>query len=98
MRNGRTKQRRADLRQLRLDILLLLEEQETRTSPEELPVEETAPASRAPCTGGFITIAQQMLDAIGGGQLRVMRKGSQTIEQRAAELFDEEQRQLKRRW
>ena len=90
MRNSRAKDRRADLRRVRQDILIQLEEREARTIPEAAP----APMPTLPIE----TIARQLLDAIGGGLLQVMRKGEQTIQQRAQELFDEEQRRLKRRW
>ncbi len=90
MRNGSAKHRRADLRRVRQDVLLLLEEREERHVPET-PL-ETPPALP------IESIARQLLDAIGGGELLVMRKGEQTIQQRAAELLEEEQRRLKRRW
>ncbi len=90
MRNSSAKARRADLRRVRQDVLIQLHELEARTIPDAPP----APLVTLPIE----TIAERMLDAIGGGQLRVMRKGEQTIEQRAAELLEEEQRRLKRRW
>jgi len=90
MRIGSAKHRRADLRRVRQDVLLLLEEREERHVPET-PV---APTPTLPIE----TIARQLLDAIGGGSFTIQRKGEQTIAERAAELFDEEQRRLKRRW
>ncbi len=91
MRNGSTKARRADLRRVRQDVLFLIEEQTARIEETPAPEEKTPPAQLS-------TIARQMLDAIGGGSFTIYRKGSQTIQQRAAELAAEEQRRLKRRW
>jgi len=95
MRNGSTKARRADLRRVRQDVLFLIEEQTARTnSPDVGRIEEekTPPAQLS-------TIARQMLDAIGGGSFTIYRKGmAPSIQQRAQELVEEEQRRLKRRW
>jgi len=92
MRNGSTKARRADLRRVRQDVLILLEEQEARITKAPAPEEKTAPAQLS-------TIARQMLDAIGGGSFTIHRKGmAPTIQQRAQELAEEEQRRLKLRW
>ncbi len=90
MRTGSAKHRRADLRRVRQDVLLLLEEREERHVPDATP--ETTP------TLPIETIARQMLDSLGGGQITIQRKGEQTIAERAAELFEEEQRQMHRRW
>jgi hypothetical protein len=43
-------------------------------------------------------LAQRLLSAIGGGQLRVMKRGEQTIAQRAQELAEEDARKRKHRW
>ncbi len=92
MRNGSTKARRADLRRVRQDVLLLIEEQTARIPALVAPEEKTAPAHLS-------TIARQMLDAIGGGSFTIYRKGEgPTIQQRAQELAEEEQRRLKLRW
>ncbi len=92
MRNGRVKDRRADLRRVRQDVLLLIDEQTARIEETPAPEEKTAPAL-------LESICLAMLDAIGGGSFTIHRKGEgPTIQQRAAELLEEEQRRLKRRW
>ncbi len=92
MRNGSTKARRADLRRVRQDVLFLIEEQTARIAETPAPEEKTPPAQLS-------TIARQMLDAIGGGSFTIHRKGmAPTIQQRAQELAEEEQRRLKLRW
>ena len=91
MRNGIRKKLRADLRQVRQDVLIQLQEREARTIPEAEPEEKTSPAL-------LETIARQMLEELGGGHLVIMKRGAQTIQERAAELVEEEQCRLKRRW
>jgi len=92
MRNGSTKVRRADLRRVRQDVLLLIDEQTARITETPAP-EEKSPHAH------LKTMARQMLDAIGGGSFTIYRKGeSPSIQQRAQELAEEEQRRLKLRW
>jgi len=94
MRTGNAKARRADLRRVRQDVLFLIEEQTARTNCADVgTIEEEKPPP------AITAIAQQMLDAIGGGTFTIYRKGEgPTIQQRAAEQFEEEQRRLKLRW
>jgi hypothetical protein len=91
MKNGRAKARRADLRRVRQDILVLLEEHEARITQEVKLEAETPPAI-------LEVIAIRMLDELGGGEFRIMLKGEQTLAQRVAELAEEKERQLKRIW
>ncbi len=91
MRRKSKRDLRADLRTVRQDVLIKIEELEERHVPEAEPEEKTTPAM-------LETIARQMLDELGGGQLVIMKRGAQTIQERAAELVEEEQRSQKRRW
>ncbi len=93
MRRKSKRDLRADLRTVRQDILLKIEEVEERTSSdlEHVPEEKTAPAL-------LETIGRQMLEELGGGEFRIMLKGEQTLAQRVAELAEEKSRQLHLRW
>ncbi len=94
MRNGIRRKLRADLRQVRQDILIKIEEQETsflHAEKKEEIKEETTPAH-------LESIAKLMLDELGGGEFRMMLKGEQTLAQRVAELAEEKQRMLHLRW
>ncbi len=85
---------RADLRAVRQDVLIKIEEAEFSLRKENLssaPEEKTAPAM-------LETIAQRLLDELGGGEFRIMLRGEQTIEQRAAEYHEEDLRRLKLVW
>src|SRR6266702_858146 len=58
----------------------------------------TFPPTEQPPPALLETIARRLLDELGGGQLVIMKRGAQTIQERAAELVEEEQRSQKRRW
>ena len=90
MRNGRAKKLREDLRAVRQEILILIEEHEARFPIEEKKEEmkeETAPAH-------LETIARLMLEELGGGEFRIMLKGEQNCRERARELRIEEEKRL----
>jgi hypothetical protein len=89
MRNGIRRKLRADLARVRQDVLIKLEEAEERLSPasRNIPEEKPSPAL-------LETIAQRMLDELGGGEFRIMLKGEQMCKERARELRIEEEKRL----
>ncbi len=100
MRNGIRRKLRADLVAVRQEVLFRLQETEPAVpSPTCSPTfPPTFPPTEQPPPALLETIARRLLDELGGGQLVIMKRGAQTIQERAAELVEEEQRSQKRRW
>ena len=100
MRNGIRRKLRADLVAVRQEVLFRLQETEPAVpSPTCSPTfPPTFPPTEQPPPALLETIARRLLDELGGGQLVIMKRGAQTIQERAAELVEEEKRSQKRRW
>ena len=100
MRRKSKRDLRADLVAVRQDVLFRLQETEPAVpSPTCSPTfPPTFPPTEQPPPALLETIARRLLDELGGGQLVIMKRGAQTIQERAAELVEEEQRSQKRRW